>query len=318
MNNVVVTGATGFVGRVLVRQLLEQDYSVIATRRRGSAVTQPEDTRLQWLDYDLGDDKGISSGKLENIDTVLHLAGLVHQPEKQSQEDYIKLNSLATERLAAAAVNTGVKHFIFISSIKVNGDVSPAKGFTEQDSPAPLDIYSESKLQAESLLIEACERSDMHYTILRPPLVFGPGVKANFLQLMKFVQRGMPLPFSAINNKRSLIYVDNLCNALITCMENPDARDNLFLVKDVDLSTRQLVEALANGFNMKPRLFSAPESLLEFAAALTGNTDRLNKLISNLVVDDTSFRNKTGWKPAVNFEKAIELTTDWYKTDCLK
>ncbi|MEQ8939261.1 MAG: hypothetical protein RLT30_11255, partial [Gammaproteobacteria bacterium] len=93
---------------------------------------------------------------------------------------------------------------------------------------------------------------------------------------------------------------------------------NLFLVKDVDLSTRQLVEALANGFNMKPRLFSAPESLLEFAAALTGNTDRLNKLISNLVVDDTSFRNKTGWKPAVNFEKAIELTTDWYKTDCLK
>ncbi|MEQ8939002.1 MAG: NAD-dependent epimerase/dehydratase family protein, partial [Gammaproteobacteria bacterium] len=113
MNNVVVTGATGFVGRVLVRQLLEQDYSVIATRRRGSAVTQPEDTRLQWLDYDLGDDKGISSGKLENIDTVLHLAGLVHQPEKQSQEDYIKLNSLATERLAAAAVNTGVKHFIF-------------------------------------------------------------------------------------------------------------------------------------------------------------------------------------------------------------
>lgn len=311
MNNIVVTGATGFVGSVLVRQLLEQDFNVIATSRRGSAADKPAETRLKWLDYELADETGISSSSLEEVETVFHLAGLAHQPDKQSRNEYVKLNSQATGELAAAAVKAGVKHFIFISSIKVNGDVSPETGFNEQDSPAPVDIYGESKLQAENLLVEACERSDMHYTIIRPPLVFGPGVKANFLQLMKFIQRGMPLPFSSINNQRSLVYVENLCNALITCMSQAAARDNLFMVKDVDLSTRQLVEALARAFGMKPRLFSAPESLLEFAASLTGNADRLNKLISDLVIDDSAFRNKTGWKPVVNFEQAIADTADW-------
>lgn len=312
MNKALVTGATGFVGRVLVRQLLKQDYNVIATSRRGSAAEKPAETRLKWLDFELADETGISSSSLEDVDTIFHLAGLAHQPDKQSRNEYIKLNSLATERLASNAASAGVKHFIFASSIKVNGDVSPAKGFTEQDSPAPQDIYGESKLQAEKNLIKVCAHSDMHYTIIRPPLVFGPGVKANFLQLMKIVQRGMPLPFSGINNQRSLVYVENLCNALITCMNQAAARDNLFMVKDVDLSTRQLVEALAEAFGMKPRLFSAPESLLKFAASLTGNADRLNKLISDLVVDDTSFRNKTGWKPVVNFEQAIADTADWY------
>ncbi len=310
--NVFVTGGSGFIGRHLIDALLAAGHNATVTYLKRPNERQLESSKIRWKKLKLDNLDIIRSDLFESHDATIHLAGLAHQPDKQSRNEYIKLNSFATERLASNAASAGVKHFIFVSSIKVNGDVSPAQGFTEQDSPAPQDIYGESKLQAEKNLIKVCAHSDMHYTIIRPPLVFGPGVKANFLQLMKFVQRGMPLPFSGINNQRSLIFVENLCNALITCMNQTAARDNLFMVKDVDLSTRQLVEALAEAFGMKPRLFSAPESLLKFAASLTGNADRLNKLISNLAVDDTGFRNKTGWKPVVNFEQAIADTADWY------
>ncbi len=311
MEKILVTGATGFIGQALVQHLLAKNKRVSAAFHR-SRPNCLDNQSVNWVNYNLDDKESLFNIALSDVDVVIHLAGLAHQSSKQAQNSLIKINVENTERLVLAASNAGVKRFIFISTIKVYGEISSAEGFTEIDLPNPSDLYGESKLLAENRLIKICETSMMQYTIFRVPLVFGPGVKANFFDLMKIVYHGVPLPFSAVENLRSLIYVENLCHAISISLEKTITANKLFLLKDIDISTPQLMKSFSKAFGIQSRIFPMPIFFLKFLSMILLNSGRLEKLITSLTIDDSYFRQLTGWAPAFNFDKSIQETADWY------
>jgi nucleoside-diphosphate-sugar epimerase len=299
---ILVTGASGFVGRAVVEVLSRAGYIVHGTGRGDPPSDWPNPAQT-WFPIELSAASGWHEA-LAGVSAVVHLAARVHQmkergPDKSRQ--YHQANVDGTLRLARCAAESGTRRFVFMSSIKVNGERTGVdtdglfERFTEDSPPSPADPYGRSKWQAEQQLRSLCQASRMTFTILRPPLVYGPHVGANFLQLLKAVQRGYPLPFAGVRNLRSLMYVGNLAEAVLICLESSIAANKTYLVSDVDTSTPDLVLAIARTLSVPARLVRMPQGLLRIGGALTLKSAQIARLLDSLVIDDCRIRNELFW-----------------------
>lgn len=318
--NILVTGATGFVGRFLCTRLLSEGWSVrgtlLASESPSSLVAGVESVIVEPLGLDTP-----WSHALAGVDTIIHLAARVHimdDPSVDPLTEFRRVNVAGTEHLAREAARAGVKRLVFISSIKVNGEES-AIPYSE-DSPAqPTDPYGISKWEAEQALRQIDSEAGLEVVVVRPTLVYGPGVKANFLNMMKVVQRGIPLPLASITNKRSLIYVGNLVDALATCATHPAAAGQTFLVSDgEDVSTPELIRRTASALHAPARLFSMPPTFMRLAGAFTGKSAAVNRLLGSLTVDSSKIRRELGWQPPFTVEEGLRETAEWFKNENIR
>lgn len=300
---VLVTGANGFVGSALVTQLLQSRNTVLGAVRSRESELPPNAERVVMGDITPNTDW---RGAVAGVNVVIHLASRVHvlrDTARQPSSEFRRINVDATRSLARQAVEAGVTRFVFISSLKVNGDTGT---FRESDTPAPRDPYGISKHEAESALAEIGSQTGMEIVVVRPPLVYGPGVKANFRALMLAVARGIPLPFGAVDNRRSLIGLDNLVDAIIRCGEHPAAANETFLVSDgMDLSTPDLIRMLAAAMRRKARLIPVPVSLMRGAAQILNRGDVAQRLLGSLQVDITKARRVLDWTPPVTVDEGL-------------
>jgi nucleoside-diphosphate-sugar epimerase len=306
---ILITGATGFVGDALVRRLRADDVSwqvVVAVRRGG--LFWPKGV-LQCEVGDLAHSTDWSTA-LNGVSVVVHCAARVHVMRDTSVdplEEFRHVNVQGTLKLARQAAAAGVRRFVFVSSIKVNGEATqPGGPFTADDVPAPLDPYGVSKMEAEQGLRQLSAHTGMAVVIIRPPLVYGPGVKANFAALMRAVQRGWPLPLGAVHNQRSLVALDNLVDFIVTSITHPQAANQTFLVSDgQDLSTTELVRGMAQAAGVPARLLPVPVWALQAGATLLGKGDAVQRLCGNLQVDISKARSLLGWVPPVSVEEGL-------------
>ncbi|PID41815.1 MAG: hypothetical protein CSA52_01120 [Gammaproteobacteria bacterium] len=297
MTRVLVTGATGFVGQALCQLLVQRDVSLVATSR---SVPPPSFPCQHFLVAPL--DSGANwSVALKDCDVVVHLAARAHvmkDSASNSLAEYRKVNVEGTRHLALAAVKSGVKRFIYMSSIKVNGEETTGAPFRFDDIPAPQDPYGVSKLEAEEALIEVAQGTGMELVIIRPPLVYGPGVKGNLASLSSLVRKGIPLPFGMVNNKRDLVSVNNLCDLVFVCLSHNKAAGKVFLVSDgMPVSTKQLVKLIALGIGSRARLWPVPVCLMSSMARLVGKGKLTDRLFGDLQVDIDETREQLGWQP---------------------
>ena len=298
---VLVTGAQGFVGLCLTVALVKLGYLVRGAVRGSFQFNEGQEM------LSVGDINGDTawSEALADVSVVIHLAARVHVMNETAIDAlsaYRKVNVEGTLNLAKQAAKAGVKRFIFISSIKVNGEYSDLdKPFTEEDVANPQDAYGISKFEAEQGLLLIAQQTGMEVVIIRPPLIYGQGVKANFKSMLYFVKRGIPLPFGIINNKRSVVYLGNLISLIIRCIDHPEAANQVFLVSDgEDLSTTQLLTGCAKALGVKARLLPVPQKLIEFFANLLGKQDMAQRLCGNLQVDISKARHLLNWTPPVS------------------
>ncbi|WNC71198.1 SDR family oxidoreductase [Thalassotalea psychrophila] len=311
MMNILITGANGFVGKHLTKYLITQNHTVTAgTRHACLELPQTE----QFI-YDNFNPSLKWQTALANIDVVIHCAARVHLLNDKSTDPltvYREVNTKATVELAKQAMATGVKRFIFISSIKVNGESTlPDKPFTELDEPKPTDPYAISKLEAEMQLAELTANTSMDLVIIRPPLVYGPGVKANFAKMISYVQKGIPLPFGAIKNKRSLVAIDNLTHFIELCCKHPKAANQTFLISDDnDLSSTQLLTQISKALNKQSRLMAIPQKLLSFALIIIGLKQQALRLLENLQISPNKAKALLNWQPVISTEHALSKTVN--------
>jgi len=312
--NVLLTGATGFIGTALSLRMIHEGWQV-----RGAVRSLSDQTRLSAGGEavpvgPIGPDT-VWAHALSGVDIVVHLAARTHvtrEVDVDPLKAYRMINVAATDRLARAAVAAGVKRFIYLSSVKVNGE-GRAEPYTEQDTPAPEDPYGISKWEAEQALHRIAEKSGMEVVILRPPLVYGPGVKANFLALINIVRRGIPLPFAGVRNRRSLLYLGNLVDAIVFVCNRPEAAGQTYLVSDgVDVSTPELIRRIAGAFGRPARLFSFPPHLMRFAGRLLGKAPAVERLLGSLTVDTSKIQRELGWKAPYPMEQGLGETADWF------
>lgn len=307
--SILVTGAGGFVGTALVRHLHGKGYPVIAALRQAPRHSAPQG--LSFVGRELAADTDWSAA-LVGVDTVIHLAARVHQlgeqPGASSERLYDEVNRAATLKLAQDAVVAGVRRFIFVSSIKVNGDwTQPGRPFRADDPPGPTDAYARSKAAAEQLLLALMAGTGLEVVIVRPPLIYGPGVKANVARLLEALARGVPLPLGGVrHNRRSLLAVENLLDLLTLCIEAPQAAGATLLVSDdEDLSTAELIESLAEGLGRKARLIPIPGGWLERGARLLGRDEVAQRLCGSLQVDIQATKTLLGWQPPLSARSAL-------------
>ena len=314
MRKVLVTGANGFVGTALCRALPAAGYAVRRAVRSVSArdAKPAEDTVAV---SDIGP-KTAWEHVLDGIDAVVHLAArahVMHDTAADPLAEYRRINVLATQALAQAASHAGVRRFVFISSIKVNGETTAAAAFSEQDAPHPEDDYGVSKWEAEQTLRENAAASRMETVVLRPPLLYGPGVKGNFLHLMRAIDRGMPLPLASVRNRRSLLYVGNLVDAILLCLDHPAAAGETYgLADDEGVSTPDLIRAIADALGKSARLFPLPPTLLKLAGAAVGKSDAVSRLLGSLQVDSGKIRRELDWLPYYDMAHGLRETARWY------
>jgi nucleoside-diphosphate-sugar epimerase len=312
---VLVTGANGFIGSAAVTSFARNGYLVIA-QSRGFASTRDAPENIKSLKASL-DDLDLLREAYIGCTTILHTAARVHQVRDSCVDplaEYRKVNVQHTLALARAAASCGVQRFVFLSSIKVNGEWSaPDKPFTANDTPAPVDAYGISKYEAELGLRDIASQTGMEVVIVRPPLVYGPGVRANFLTMMRWLHRGIPLPLGAIHNQRSFVGLGNLVSLLDTCLSHPRAANQSFLVSDGhDLSTTGLLKALALALQVKSRLMPIPQRWLEQTLEVLGRGDMAQRLCSNLAVDTEKTSRLLGWTPPVSLEQGLRGTAEHF------
>ena len=316
MPTVLITGATGFVGQALVAALASQCRVRRALRAPGPAQPGCEDAVVGTID-------GATDWRaaLAGVDAVVHLAARTHVLRDTAPDPfaaYREINVQGTRRLAEQAAASGVKRFVFLSSIKVNGEATTGRPYSEGDEPRPEDAYGRTKLEAERALAEIGAQSALPCVVLRTPLVYGPGVKGNLRALMRVLARGTPLPFAAIRNQRSLIGLDNLVSALALALMHPDAAGRTFLLADgEDLSTPQLMQLIAAGLGRPARLFPVPAAILACAGFLTGRGAAIARLTGSLQVDASAIRRALGWQPAVPAAEGLARMARWYDRDVL-
>lgn len=311
---VLITGATGFVGRFLCAHLLEDGFSVRATVRSSgtaaSLVAGVEPTSIESIGPETEWRHAVN-----DIDTVIHLAARVHimnDPSSDPLAHFRRVNVQGTEKLARQAAYSGVKRLVFVSSIKVNGEEN-ATPYTPNSPPSPSDPYGISKWEAEQALRKIGQETGMEVVVVRPTLVYGPGVKANFLAMMNIVAKGIPLPLASIANRRSLISVGNLVDALAICAVHPQAAGKTYLVSDgEDISTPDLIRRTARALGVPARLFPVPASVMRFAGAVTGKLAAVDRLLGSLTVDSSRIRSELGWKPPFSMEEGLRETAEWY------
>ncbi|MEQ9107767.1 MAG: SDR family oxidoreductase [Limnobacter sp.] len=303
---ILVTGATGFVGHRVCALLESMGAEVVKTSRAPRSEpnlfqVDPLGPNSNWKDA------------LQGCHAVVHLAARVHVMNDESANplhEFRLANTAGTLQLARQSAQCGVKRLVFVSSIKVNGE---AGEFTVDSQPNPIDPYGISKFEAEQQLFEFSKQSGLEVTVVRPPLVYGPGVRANFLKLLGAVARGIPLPFGAVHNKRSLVFVGNLASAIASCVQHPNAVGRVFLVSDnADVSTAQLVREMANALGRKPNLLPVPPALIETVAALLGKRAAVQRLLGNLTVSPQVLCDELNWSPPFTLQAGMKETVDWY------
>ncbi len=232
---------------------------------------------------------------------------------EDSLMEFRQVNTHATERLARMAVQTGVRRLVFLSTIKVNGEKTGNQAFTEADAPNPQDNYALSKWEAEQALKRVAAETGLDVVIVRSPMVYGPGVKGNFLRLVQAVQRGMPLPLASIRNRRSIIFLGNLVEAIITCMTHPQAKRKTYLVCDDEhISIAELISRIARALGISARLWPFPAELLRFAATLAGKSAEADRLLNSLLVDSSKIRGELGWRPSSSLDQGLAETARWF------
>jgi len=305
----LVTGATGFIGNALCKHLSTHGHQVLRAVRRdatlsGDILFSQIDGATDWAEA------------LTGCDVVVHLAARVHVMNDTAQDPralYQATNTDATLNLARqAAQAAGVKRFVYVSSIKVNGEGRDTP-YRETDAAAPEDAYAISKWEAERGLARIAADTGLEVVILRPPLVYGPGVKANFQQLLRMVERGWPLPLGAIRNRRSLLYLGNFVDAIRVCIEHPAAAGQTFLLDDGQaVSTPELIRALAHAMGRPARLLAVPVTVLELAGTLLGKRAAVARLTGSLYLDSSAIRARLGWMPPYTLQQGLATTVaDW-------
>ncbi len=308
---ILLTGATGFVGKALLKKLIEAEYyTSIVSRKLGEPrefveqmLVESIDERTSWL------------SKLLGKTIVIHCAARVHMMSDDTKDpltSFREVNTTGTLNLAKQAAEAGVKRFIYISSIKVNGETTTGSlPFTEKDIPNPLDPYGVSKYEAEEGLKKIATESDMEVVIIRPPLVYGAGVKANFLNLLKLSSTTLPLPFGLVNNKRSMVYVENLVDFIINSIEHPAAANQTFLVSDNhDLSLSSLLKLIRKSMNKPIRLIPVPVFLFKLAGLIFRKQDIVDRLVGDLQIGSNKTMSLLNWKPPYTVDQGIQATVD--------
>ncbi|HTL88181.1 MAG TPA: SDR family oxidoreductase [Leptolyngbya sp.] len=310
--NFLITGATGFVGLALCQLLEGSEHTVYGVIRTPNAQLPPSVNPILVLSIaDL-----TTHEILFQIDVVIHLAARVHQMQDSATDplsEFRAVNTEATKALAIAASTSGVKRFIYLSSIKVNGD-GHSEPYTELSQPQPTDPYGISKWEAEGELSAIAAATGLEVVILRPPLVYGAGVRANFLNLLKLAQKGVPLPLGAVQNQRSLVYVGNLVDAIVTCATHPSAAGQTFLISDnADVSTPELIRNLALSLSQPVRLVSISPVLLTMLARIFGKTATLDRLLGSLTIDSAKIRQTLDWQPPFSLQQGLDHTARWFQ-----
>jgi nucleoside-diphosphate-sugar epimerase len=310
---VLVTGANGFVGQALCRRLVAAGYDVDGVVRRPSALADGVvERRIAGLGPETPWDD-----LLDGVDAVVHLAARVHVMKDRAADPaaaFRRVNTEATLALAAAAIRRSVGQFVTISSIKVNGEVTrPGHPFTALDPPAPDDPYGQSKWAAEQGLARLVADGPMGVTIFRPPLLYGPGVKGNFLRLMRAVAAGWPLPLGAIDNRRSLLGVANLADAIARVLAGPATGCRTYLLRDgEDVSTPELIRRMAGALGRPARLFALPVGAMRGIGAVTGRRGAVDRLTGSLTVDDQTFRSRYEWTAPETLDQGLAVTAAWF------
>jgi nucleoside-diphosphate-sugar epimerase len=317
--SILLTGATGFVGQGILKQALLESIDVCCVSRKPMQIISGTGGSMRnILMSELAPDTDWSAA-LSGIDSVIHCAARVHVMQETSADPlalFRRVNVDATLNLARQAALAGVRQFIFISSVKVNGEQTlPGKPYTEECPPQPEDAYGISKYEAELALLELGRNTGMAITIIRPPLVYGPGVRANFLSLLQSVRRGLPLPLGRIHNKRSFVYLENLVSLVLCCLDNPKANNQVFLASDGhDLSTTELLQACAIALNVPSRLIPFPAKLLSLASSLIGKKSMADRLCQSLQVDISKTKRVLGWVPPYTVAQGLLATVKNIKT----
>ncbi|WP_442808288.1 UDP-glucose 4-epimerase family protein [Trinickia soli] len=313
---IVVTGASGFVGHAVCRALVGSGHAVTGVvRREGTGPGGVEEWVVSLPDFERIDEAWPDS---LTADSVIHLAARVHVMHDAAADPLAAFRATNVEgaiRVAEAAHRHGVRRFVFVSSIKAVAEIDTGRPLTEADPPAPQDAYGRSKLEAETALSQFGLASGMEVVIVRPPLVYGPGVAANFLSLVKAVAKGIPLPLGAVKARRSLVYVDNLADAIMRCATDPRAAGQCFHVADDHSPTvAELATAIGDHLHKPARLVAVPPALLRTAGRLTGRLHQVERLTENLRVDNARIRAVLGWRPGYSLEEGLERTARWYRT----
>ncbi len=314
MANILITGALGFVGRAVIRRLRLDGHRLSGTTRDGARRAGAQEIPLHLVPPFDGETD--FSRIVAGADMVIHLAARVHVMKERAAEPlalFRRVNRDATRALAQASARAGVKRFIFISTVKVLGEESGAGDLVDTLTPAPEDAYAISKWEGEQALAQVAAASAMETVILRPPLVHGPGVEGNLAALLKACKWGLSLPFGAIANRRSLLHVANLADAIAACLTDPRAAGESFLLSDGEtISTPQLITKLAEGLGKRPKLLNMAPGLLIFLGRLVGRSAQMHRLTGSLAVDDTRFRQALGWSPPLSLDEGLRETAAWY------
>ncbi len=311
---ILVTGSSGFVGRQLVGALLAQGHAVRGAQRR---VAGEEQDGCEYVTLGDFSDNPDWAPVLDGVDCIVHLAARVHVMKETASDPlaaFRRVNVQATLALAQAAADSGVRRFVYLSSIKVNGEQTSGRPFSGSDVVAPVDPYAVSKQEAEQALLALSRDSGMEVVIIRPVLVYGPGVKGNVLRLLQWIDRGWPLPFRGVNNRRSLLALDNLVDLIMLCCRHPRAANRVFLAADgEDLSTEDLARLCARALHRQARLFPVPVSVIRALAKRVSAIGRLEqRLYGSLCVDISQARRLLDWRPPKKPEQALVETGAWY------
>ena len=304
----VVTGGGGFIGRALTARLAALGRPVVAVVRRPVALGQGIDARA------VGEISATTAWPrlLAGARAVVHLASRAHQPAGLAPQRWIDEEVALGAALARAAAAAGVERVILMSSIKVLGEGAGERAYRADEPAAPEDEYGLAKWSLEAAM-EMALRDRPALTVLRPPLVYGPGVKANFLALLRLIDSGLPLPFAAIANRRSLAFIDNLVDLIIAALDHPDAGGTFLVRDDEDVSTPELMRRIARQLGRPARLFPCPAVLLRQAARIAGRTSAMERLLGSLRIDDSATRHRFGWQPRVALDDALDATCRWYR-----
>ena len=307
---ILVTGAGGFVGTAVVSELAGRGISyraVTRARRDGYFAVGNIGPQTDWI------------AALDGVDTIIHLASRAHVTSEKAADPTARFRTAnldSTLNLARQAIKAGVKRFVFISSIKVNGEATgPGRPFTAEDTPNPQNPYAQSKLDAEQGLFGLSRGSNLEVTVIRPPLVYGPGVKANFATMMDWVNRGIPLPLGSVHNRRSFVFVGNLADLIVLAASHPNAAGKVFLVSDgEDISTTELFKMMARALGRPSLIMPLPAPLVTLAAAAIGQRAVVSRLIDSLQVDVAKTRTLLGWEPRRSVSEGLRQTARYFQS----
>jgi nucleoside-diphosphate-sugar epimerase len=310
--SVLVTGANGFVGQALCRAIFASGWGMTACSRSPIPVDLP----IKKIPVAVINGSTNWRDAFDDVDVVIHLAARVHvmhETVADPLDAFLDVNVRGTVNLARQAAEAGVKRFVYVSSIKVNGESTQGNAFSELDVPSPVDPYGISKWRAETALMEVSQQTGMEVVIVRPPLVYGPGVRANFYQLMRLVKMGVPLPLASIRNRRSLVYVYNLVDALMLCAIHPSAAGQTYLVSDAErLSTPELIREIALCMGNTPRLFHFPLAPLRMLTSLCRQSAAFDRLTQSLEVSHGKIGRELGWIPPYTLRQGLAETMAWF------